>query len=248
MPPHRRDDAIELTGELARINSEQADLLRHARKELAVAVRRDSHLYQELSRLNNELVTAQRATAKQNAELVRLNEELRTLATTDSLTGAYNRRRFVERAQEEIAAAQRYDRPLSLLLIDVDDFKSVNDRFGHIAGDEVLRLIVRHCRETLRASDVFGRIGGDEFAALLVEASADQAQAAVRRLCRRLARETEGREDGLPPVTLSIGLATSSRGEASLEEMIRQADKELYAAKREGGADPARIEPGGGRG
>jgi len=162
----------------------------------------------------------------------RLELELHRLATTDSLTGLLNRRAFFERSQPIIETARRYGQACSLLMIDVDHFKAVNDRYGHHVGDHVLRSLADRLGDVLRQVDIVARIGGEEFAALLPQtdvAAATMAAERLRELCGGLAIAAgfEAR------VSVSVGVAQWRSGE-SLEHLMERADAALYRAKREG--------------
>lgn len=160
----------------------------------------------------------------------RLSEQLDHLARHDELTGCLNRRAFQELLHEETARARRYVRPLSLLLIDLDRFKGVNDDHGHRVGDDLLAHVGATLRGITRLGDVAARIGGDEFALLLPEADRPEAQAAAERLCAQL------RSGGdLPPATVSIGLTTLPADTGDADGLYDVADRRLYEAKRGGG-------------
>lgn len=164
----------------------------------------------------------------------RYHEELFQLAAYDSLTELYNRRQFRELLDKEIARANRHGRPLSLLILDLDRFKPINDTYGHVAGDSVLREVARVLRGRVRGDDIAARIGGEEFAVILPEADLEQA--------RRFAEELRGSVAGLrglldgrlKQVTVSIGLAQWQPEFGSASELLRAADQQLYKAK-EGG-------------
>jgi len=155
----------------------------------------------------------------------------RQLARTDYLTGADNWRSFSELAELEIRRALRYGRPLTLLYIDLDDFKSVNDRFGHGAGDDLLREITQAIRTHVRATDVVARLGGDEFVVLLPETGHEDAETAVKKLHPRLVEAAGARGW---PVTVSIGVATCPVPPDTVDELIRLADGLMYVAKSRG--------------
>jgi diguanylate cyclase (GGDEF)-like protein len=159
------------------------------------------------------------------------HEHERELARTDYMTGAVNFRHFTELAAVEINRAQRHEHPLSLAFMDVDDFKVVNDRFGHSAGDALLRAAAETIRSCLRSIDVVARLGGDEFAVLLPETGAEAAETAVRRLRRSLLELARERR---LPVTFSIGVVTWDAPPASVNEMLKAADRLMYAAKHGG--------------
>jgi diguanylate cyclase (GGDEF)-like protein/PAS domain S-box-containing protein len=168
------------------------------------------------------------------SESKRLQSELEHLASTDALTGVPNRRAFVERAARELERASRYGRAVSLLLLDVDRFKSVNDNHGHPAGDAVLQRVAEVCCETLRACDTFGRIGGEEFAAVLPETDAAGAARTAERLRASIAASSTQVPQGSLRVTVSIGVAPCAEGEAGLEGVLVRADEALYEAKAAG--------------
>jgi len=157
---------------------------------------------------------------------------LRRLATTDPLTGLSNRRHFFERGAQELRRAARYRRPLALLMLDIDHFKSVNDRFGHEAGDAVLRDLAERLRTGLRSSDLPGRIGGEEFAALLPETTAEQAEGLAERLRAAIAASPLGPG---ARITVSLGVALAlPASEDSIDAVLRRADAALYRAKAGG--------------
>ena len=151
-------------------------------------------------------------------------------ARQDQLTGLTNGRGFTEAVGGEVARLQRYRHPFSLAYLDLDDFKTINDRQGHRAGDAVLRTVAVTLRRSLRPSDVVARLGGDEFAILLPETDAAAAQAVLERVRTTLVLVSQG-QDG--PVTASIGLLTCRRP-AAVEEVLERADRLMYAGKRQG--------------
>ncbi len=167
-------------------------------------------------------------------EKARLIHQLEDMATTDSLTGVYTRRAFMEYAEVEFSRCMRYGHPLSVLMLDVDHFKRVNDTCGHAIGDEVLRAISQTCYQTLREPDLMGRYGGEEFIICLPETNSEQAREVaerVRRAVRQRPFEAGRREFS---VTVSIGMETSDGRPRNLQDLIKAADEALYAAKRKG--------------
>jgi diguanylate cyclase (GGDEF)-like protein len=160
-------------------------------------------------------------------------ELLTEWATIDPLTDLFNRRYFRQRLEEEFHRARRYNLPLSLLLLDIDDFKSVNDRFGHPAGDAVLRSIADLLRRSVRAFDVCCRYGGEEFVLVLPGSDADDALSTARRVRQAVEAQRLPVRADEPPVgvTLSIGSITLRAGDA-VDDLIAAADEALYEAKR----------------
>ncbi len=164
-----------------------------------------------------------------------LKEQLERQAREDHLTGLANRRYFMEQGHTELARAQRYDELLSLLMLDVDHFKSINDSHGHKAGDIVLQKLSRIMQETLREVDVIGRIGGEEFAVMLPETALHEAAEIAERLRENVARTEVILETGLAlHVTVSIGVATLQKNDINIDMLLKHADEALYQAK-EGG-------------
>lgn len=169
------------------------------------------------------------------ARIIEKEMELRRIAERDVLTGSLTRRAFVDRALVEIDRFHRYGRPCTLVLADLDHFKSVNDTYGHVAGDCVLRDVARLVTAMKREGDVLGRLGGEEFAILLPEATGDEALLAVERIRKALARhEIELPDRSTITVTASFGIAEVNSGISSVEQWLSVADKPLYAAKRAG--------------
>lgn len=167
-------------------------------------------------------------------ELARTHAELERLARTDPLTGLANRRRFMEALEQEVDRWERYGRPLSLVAMDLDHFKSVNDTHGHAAGDDVLRQAAQALHSVCRDVDLAARMGGEEFCLLLPETDTTGARIVAERVRERMA----GTEHRSPAgetfrVTASLGVATAKRG-ASGEALLQAADEALYRAKGEG--------------
>ncbi|HSD17361.1 MAG TPA: GGDEF domain-containing protein [Thermomonas sp.] len=170
----------------------------------------------------------------QDSVEARYHEEIYQLATHDALTDLYNRRHFIEMADKEIARAIRHERPLSLCIIDVDLFKPVNDRYGHISGDEVLRQIALLLRRHARTDDLAARIGGEEFALMLPECDAEAARVFAERL-REAVAEAVFTPGGEPQrITVSIGIAELAPGRDVRPALMAAADTALYRAKSEG--------------
>ena len=165
----------------------------------------------------------------------RLEADLERLAMTDELTGIANRRHFMQRVGEDVLRMQRYPAPAALLMMDIDHFKKVNDRFGHATGDEVLRAVSRTGRRVLRETDLIGRLGGEEFCLFLPQTETAQALQVAERLRREIAAlafRTDG--DEAFSVTVSVGIAGVKPAGDSVSEWLSRADEALYRAKAAG--------------
>jgi diguanylate cyclase (GGDEF)-like protein len=165
--------------------------------------------------------------------LGRQADRLERLSRTDPLTGLGNRRHVEERLAAELARARRHGVELSLLVLDLDGLKAVNDRHGHKAGDAALRRVAAAIAQSSRASDVAGRWGGDEFVVLAPDTASEDAAALAERI-RRLAREAAGGEEAAPPLSVSIGVASLAPADDP-EGLLRRADAALLEAKHQGG-------------
>lgn len=172
----------------------------------------------------------------QRAEFHKEYEVLREISITDPLTGLLNRRYFEERLTEEIERAKRHQLFLSLVMADIDDFKSYNDAFGHLAGDEILKAIASTLKEMVRTIDVVARFGGEEFTIILPQTRKDAAAVIAERIRREIERTSFKREEVLPrgKLTLSLGLASFPEDAQDLTDLINNADKALYRAKAAG--------------
>ncbi len=160
-----------------------------------------------------------------------LESRLEKLASTDMLTGLPNRLATMNKAAKEFARAKRYNRPLSIVMIDVDHFKSINDQYGHAAGDHVLQNVGHICSDTLRDSDVLGRIGGEEFILLLPDTPKANAEQVAERMRVRLANTIIKFSEIELTITASFGVTSFTSDDDTLEEVIERADMAMYAAK-----------------
>ena len=164
-----------------------------------------------------------------------LQLELEHRAHIDYLTGVSNRRYFMEQAEQELNRALRYDKPLSIFMMDIDFFKRINDSHGHKMGDTVLKKMAEVCLENLREVDVMGRFGGEEFAVLLPETGQIEASEVAERLRESLAKTTIPPKNGVPiNFTISIGVASLAAGSDNIDTLLNLADKALYQAKETG--------------
>jgi diguanylate cyclase (GGDEF)-like protein len=162
------------------------------------------------------------------------HEEIYRLSTVDGLTQIYNKRYFLENLERELSRARRYDRPLALVMFDIDHFKQCNDTFGHRAGDFILRELSDLVRERARKVDVVARYGGEEFALILPEIELKGAQSFAEKL-RILVEATPFNFEGRKiPVTISVGVADLTPDVATYDDLIKRADARLYKAKSSG--------------
>lgn len=174
-------------------------------------------------------------------ELKKSNEMLRELSNTDPLTGLYNRRHMMEILNREFQRAIRTDKALSMLMIDIDHFKSINDTYGHQQGDEVLKAVAQSARIQLRPYDLIARFGGEEFAVILPSTNLLTASIVAERLRSAISQLTFTDSMQDRQITISLGVAcVASSDIQSVEELIHQADENLYNAKRNG---RNRVEP-----
>ncbi len=228
------------------VENEQTGMLRAALKYVSQAARAgsDDSQFQDLTALYNQLGVTQRELAQRNAELeavraalerkqaelVDANATLEALASTDGLTGIANRRAFGWWLDTQCKRAAQRQTPLSLAILDIDRFKSLNDTFGHQAGDEILRLFGRTLAESCRANDFVARYGGEEFALVLTDTDAPNAMDAAERLRARI----EAVQWPHRPITASIGVASRGPDAPGSAELIREADRALYFSKTHG--------------
>jgi diguanylate cyclase (GGDEF)-like protein len=162
--------------------------------------------------------------------LRRREAQMARLVIQDPLTNVLNARAFSERLGQELDRNRRYPRPLSLMYMDLDNFKIINDTHGHQTGDAVLRLVADATRSSVRQADIVGRLGGDEFAVLMPETDAQLADAAAKRLIASLRNVFKG----TPNVTASIGVVSCTATDASTDDLLRRADQAMYDAKKSG--------------
>ena len=224
----------KLFDEMVKIQNEQLNALRMRLKDeqLDAARHRQSErtMLEEFTRMTNELVNTQRELARRNADLADANARLESLATTDSLTGLKNQRAFQESLEREYARATRYGFPLSLLMLDVDDFKQFNDQFGHPAADEALKQVARILASESRSETLVARYGGEEFALILPNCPGDAAAGVAERVRQAVERGPWH----LRPITVSLGTATMIDHTRDRVDLIARADAALYRAKASG--------------
>lgn len=179
-------------------------------------------------------ISHQAALSIQRARLLEKARLLEQWATTDSLTGLYNRRQFLELAEREFQRARRYRLSLSVMMLDIDQFKEVNDTHSHAVGDVVLKAVAARCRAALRDIDLLGRYGGDEFVVLLVQTELDAVRRPAERLRQSVTDTAVDTDQGPVKVTISVGIVSLADDSPNVATLLHQADTALHAAKRAG--------------
>jgi diguanylate cyclase (GGDEF)-like protein len=178
-----------------------------------------------------------------SAHLEELSRRLRSLAYRDSLTDLYNHRFFHEQLSHEVERAHRYGRPVSIILLDLDHFKEVNDTYGHLMGDKLLALIGQVISDQVRGADIAARYGGDEFGIILPDTPREAAEATAHKLAKAIAtgRTNAGALSESLPLSASYGVACCPDEARSVSELLQQADDRLYAAKHSSPLPQSRI-------
>lgn len=211
---------------MIRFSDRQQEQLRAVKEELLI----------KTGELEAQALALKALNADLEAEIAirtKIEEKLRIMAHTDALTGINNRRRFLELLTGEIRRAERTGLPLSMMMIDIDYFKNVNDRFGHVIGDQVLRHFVAISQSSVRDIDVIGRLGGEEFGVLLPGTSQANAYIVAERLRSGIENRKFISTEKEINITVSIGLAELIAGESE-DQLIRRADTAMYMAKQNG--------------
>ncbi|WP_005034142.1 GGDEF domain-containing protein [Holophaga foetida] len=211
---------------MVRAGDRQQEQLRQITRELQEKSRLLEEQARHLLILNTDL--AHEVETRKTLEV-----ELRVLATTDPLTGVYNRRRFLELGEYELAREARNGRGVSLLALDIDHFKRINDTYGHGVGDTTLVRFAQTCSTCLRGLDTIGRVGGEEFAVILPETRLEGACEVAERMREAVGNCRMSGPEGPFNITMSIGVAQLLEGEG-FDELAKRADAKLYAAKHAG--------------
>jgi len=180
------------------------------------------------------LHTLSRRILKSINQLHSQTDQLTELALTDPLTSLANRRHLIDQLESEFTRARRYRRPLSLIYIDMDGFKSINDRFGHLFGDEILRGAALAMRAVLRSADLLARIGGDEFSVLLPETDVEGGRGVANKLRKALSAYSQRLDPVIPPLSFSAGVGQLRREDKSIDDLLARADEAQYRAKEAG--------------
>ena len=172
--------------------------------------------------------------ARDISERKRMEEQLVTISRTDALTGIYTRRHFLDKSEKAVKVMKRYKHSASMIVADLDNFKKINDRYGHQAGDQALIAFAEVCRKEIRDSDILGRLGGEEFALLLPETPLSQARILAERIRKATAAVDILLKDRVIKITVSIGVAEIGTDERPLESALHRADLAMYQAKESG--------------
>jgi diguanylate cyclase (GGDEF)-like protein len=172
--------------------------------------------------------------ARDISERKRMEDQLRTLSRIDALTGAYTRRHFMDKSEAAIQMVKRYKRSASIMIADLDNFKMINDKFGHQAGDLALVSFAAVCQKEIRESDIFGRLGGEEFGLMLPETPISQAAILAERIREATAAVDILMGNTVIKMTVSIGLAEIDTNYCALESAMHRADLAMYQAKEMG--------------
>lgn len=193
-------------------------------------------LQSDIEAADEELLQTNRRLVKQSNELRVVNEKFKMLSITDELTGMYNRRHFQELIESDIEVSRRYGRSNSLLIIDIDHFKKINDNYGHPCGDDVLIMVSRTMMDNLRKTDILCRIGGEEFAVLCRQADRDDALDIAEKLRATVESTVVKCEDNKIKCTISVGVCSfdGERESINLEAIYRESDIAVYHAKKSG--------------
>ena len=200
--------------------------------ESEVIARVKAHVDLKTSR--DELLKTTKELESSNLKLIQAQEELIKLASTDSLTGLYNRRRSMETLQDQKTRFTRNKQAFSFVIADIDDFKSINDSYGHLCGDFILKEISRELTKQLRSQDTPGRWGGEEFNILLPETDKQGAEIVIEKLRAHISAQKFVYDDETINVSMTFGIAEYSSAELSIDELIRRADVALYEGKENG--------------
>ena len=241
-PPREEQTILK---ELISINNEQINTLRTTLKDqaqISPARTQDKALMEDMALMNNQLVNMQRELARKNRELERLYAEVQALSITDALTGQNNRRGLFQKGEHEVQVAKRYQRSLSVIMLDIDHFKRINDTFGHTTGDQVLRGLADWCSWQLRQVDIFGRYGGEEFAIVLPDTTLKNAFHVAERL-RKISNHPIPAEAAAITITISLGVAALTPTTDTLETLLNAADQALYRAKTNGRNQTSLADP-----
>lgn len=218
-----------LSGDAGKVASGDlnVDIPVHGNNEVSYLTQVFNHMVSSLRRGQAEISQAHEA-------LIEKNRELHLLSITDGLTNLFNRKHLMDLFDMEMARTRRYRIPFSVMIADIDHFKKINDTYGHLAGDAVLRRIADSLRHVVRECDHVGRYGGEEFLIILPSSDADGAMQMARRIREQICQERFYNDGNELSMTISVGVAQCTDGEDSVEAILSRADTALYQAKANG--------------
>lgn len=231
------DDAGKIVGEVPVISQDEFGALAEQFNKLSAQLNdANARLQSRVDLADKQLIHTNRQLIKQSEELQRINEEFRKQSVTDSLTGLHNRRRFEDLMQTELDMSLRHGDISSLLVIDIDHFKKVNDKYGHPAGDAVLRQVANMLKSNLRKTDILCRVGGEEFVALCKRADKEAAESIAEKMRRNIENKPIAFGDSMISVTISIGVSTINERNTDQDPdfLYREADAAVYHSKETG--------------
>jgi len=211
--------------EMLKLNNQQTNKIRELQQKLITFENDLANQFDEITKLNNDLINTKRLLEQKNATLERLNSELERISITDELTGLYNRRHFFDTIEKEINRAKRMDYSITLLSIDINNFKKVNDTLGHLTGDKLLKTLAKIIKENVRDGlDIPFRFGGDEFTLLLSDCQKEQSLIIANRINNQFKKHTD-------IASLAYGAEELDLNNPNIEYVLQEADKKMYEHK-----------------
>jgi diguanylate cyclase (GGDEF)-like protein len=236
IPDLHKDPELRYTGDIAEVHSIRSAVVAPLLwgEEVLGAISLDSDQVNDLTEDDKNLLVSFAATATAAIRNAQLHAKVQWMAITDPLTGLYNRRGLFTFGEREVERYHRFGHPLASIMLDIDNFKVINDTYTHASGDQVLRELANTCRHNLRDLDIIGRYGGEEFVILLPEADIPKANQIAERLRHQVEITPVPLPQNLINVTISLGVAPASKETPNLITLIERADRAMYIAKQTG--------------